>query len=65
MGMAWPHIEKAKHQHYETGSKMYYGKQLSRIARLLCIYENRDQAACSFMQNAAVQKIFCTELDTL
>ena len=19
MGMAWPHIEKAKHQHYETG----------------------------------------------
>ena len=27
-------------------------------------YENRDQAACPFMQNAAVQKIFCTELDT-
>ena len=26
--------------------------------------ENRDQAACPFMQNAAVQKIFCTELDT-
>ena len=45
-------------------SKMYYGKQLSRIARLLCIYENRDQAACPFMQNAAVQKLFCTELDT-
>ena len=45
---------------------MYYGKQLSRIdiARLLCIYENRDQAACPFMQNAAVQNIFCTELDT-
>ena len=42
---------------------MYYGKQLSRIARLL-LYENRDQAACPFMQNAAVQKIFCTELDT-
>ena len=41
---------------------MYYGKQLSRIARLLC--ENRDQAALIFMQNAAVQKIFCTELDT-
>ena len=27
-------------------------------------YENRDQAACPFMQNAAVQKIVCTELDT-
>ncbi len=27
-------------------------------------YENRDQAACPFMQNAAVQQIFCTELDT-
>ena len=27
-------------------------------------YENRYQAACPFMQNAAVQKIFCTELDT-
>ena len=39
-------------------SKMYYGKQLSGIARLLCIYENRDQAACPFMQNAAVQKSF-------
>ena len=43
---------------------MYYGKQLSRIARLLRIYENRVQAACPFMQNAAIQKIFCTELDT-
>ena len=28
------------------------------------LYENRDQAACPFMQNAAVQKILCTELDT-
>ena len=27
-------------------------------------YENRDQDACPFMQNAAVQKICCTELDT-
>ena len=28
------------------------------------LYENRDQLACLFMQNAAVQKIVCTELDT-
>ena len=44
-------------QHCYKECKMYYGKLLSRIARLLCIYENRDQAACPFMQNAAVQKI--------
>ena len=51
-------------QHCYKESKMCYGKQLARIARLLCMYENRDQAACPFMQNAAVQKIFCNELDT-
>ena len=28
------------------------------------LHENRDQAACPFMQNAAVQRIVCAELDT-
>ena len=58
-------------QHCYKESKMYYGKQLSRIgkqltriARLLCIYENRYQVVCPIMQNAAVQEIFCTKLDT-
>ena len=43
---------------------MYYGKQLSRIARLRCIYDNRYQVACTILQNAAVQETVCTKLDT-
>ena len=31
---------------------------------LLCIYENRYQVACPILQDAAVQEIVCTELDT-
>ncbi len=27
MGMAWPHIENAKHQHYETGLEMEHPGQ--------------------------------------
>ena len=45
-------------------SKMYYGKQLSRIARLIFIYEIRYPVSCAIMQNAAVQEIVCTKLDT-
>ena len=31
---------------------------------LYVLYENRYSAACPVMQNAAVQEIFCTELNT-
>ena len=49
-------------QHCYKESKMCYGKQLSRIARLglLCMYENRDQLRALSCRTQRYRKSFVT-----